>query len=154
MSNRDRTGPEGKGPMTGRGAVDCAGQPSWGYAGRTRSWRTGGRGRRLPRWTRVGPAPAWREPIQEQETEALKAQAEQLRCVVCTTWNGSWPRPTLSACPYRWRSTRPNLSAIRDTALWKAALFRPNDHHKWIGSRRRTYSLVSRYSSTSSPVRV
>ena len=29
MPNRDNTGPEGKGPRTGRGAGDCPLPPSW-----------------------------------------------------------------------------------------------------------------------------
>jgi hypothetical protein len=90
MPGRDRTGPEGEGPMTGWGAGDCAGQPTWGYAGRRfagrrfagprggRRWRHWFHATGLPRWARYGPAPAWAPPTWEQETEALNAQAEWL----------------------------------------------------------------------------
>jgi hypothetical protein len=103
MPRRDRTGPEGEGPMTGWGAGDCAagdyavgryaGQPAWGYAGPMRGGRArgrrprgqGGRQRnrfyapRQPGRARFGPVPGWAPPTPEQETEALKAQAEWLR---------------------------------------------------------------------------
>ena len=93
MPRRDRTGPEGEGPMTGWGAGDCASQPAWGYAGPMRGRRARGRGARgrgrgwqnrfyatgQPRWARFGPVPGWAPPTPEQETEALKAQAEWLR---------------------------------------------------------------------------
>jgi hypothetical protein len=86
MPGRDRTGPEGEGPMTGWGLGDCAGRPAWGVAGRRgRGGRSRGWGWRhwfhatgLPRWARFGPAPAWAPPTREQEAEALKAQAEWL----------------------------------------------------------------------------
>ncbi len=74
----DGTGPNGLGPMTGRGAGYCAGYgtpgymnpiPGRGYFGRSRGFfgRGGGRGRRnwyyatgLPGWNRVGAGlPAW-----------------------------------------------------------------------------------------------
>jgi hypothetical protein len=98
MPRRDRTGPEGEGPMTGWGAGYCADQPTWGYAGAMPGRRTGGRGGRsrsrrwrhwfyatgLPRWARFGPAPDWAPPIPEQETEALKAQAEWLQGELAT----------------------------------------------------------------------
>ena len=90
MPNRDRTGPEGEGPMTGWGAGDCAGHPTTKVAGPMPGRRFVGRrhagpggGRRwrhwfhatgLPRWARYGPAPS-----PEQETEALQARAEWLR---------------------------------------------------------------------------
>jgi hypothetical protein len=98
MPRGDRTGPVGAGPITGRGAGYCAGYPMPGYAnpmpgrfsGRWPVGRRGsgyGRGRRrrhwyyatgLPRWERFGPAPDWAPPTREQQTEALKAQAEWL----------------------------------------------------------------------------
>ena len=100
MPRGDRTGPVGEGPMTGRAAGYCAGYEMPGYAnpmpGRRFSgwWGAGrrgggwGRGQRwrhwfyatgLPRWARFGSAPDWEPPIPEQETEALKAQAEWLQ---------------------------------------------------------------------------
>jgi hypothetical protein len=81
MPNRDRTGPEGEGPMTGWGAGDCAGQPTTEVAGPMPGrHRVGpGGGRRWRRWAHYGPAPAWAPPTPEQETEALQARAEWLR---------------------------------------------------------------------------
>ena len=99
MPAGDGTGPEGMGPMSGRGAGYCAGSDRPGYAdpmpgrrmGRGRGWFGGGRGWRhryyatgTPGWARFGYAPAWgapptRPPTRDQETEFLKAQAEGLR---------------------------------------------------------------------------
>jgi hypothetical protein len=95
MPRGDGTGPEGMGPMTGRGAGYCAGYDVPGYdnpmPGRGFG-RGGGRGRRwrhwfyatgLPGWLRFGRAPWWGAPAgpptREQETEALKAQAGWLQ---------------------------------------------------------------------------
>jgi hypothetical protein len=102
MPGRDRTGPEGEGPLTGWGEGDCAdyAAPGYGdrmpgrrgvgrwYVGRRAAGRGGrGRGQRwrhwykatgLPRWARFGPAPAWEPPTPEQEAEALQSQAEWL----------------------------------------------------------------------------
>lgn len=88
------------GPMTGRGAGYCAGYPvpgsanpgmaARGFAGRGSGAGWGGRGRRnmfyatgLPGWARAGDAPAWgappAAPTREQEVEALKAEADQIK---------------------------------------------------------------------------
>ena len=108
MPGRDRTGPRGMGPMTGRGLGYCAGADAPGYVnpapgygrglGRGRGWWRagrgwggGGRGWRhwyfatgLPGWARFDYPPAWGygpyQPMtQEQETELLKNQAEALK---------------------------------------------------------------------------
>lgn len=94
MPAGDGTGPEGMGPMTGRGAGYCGSYGMPGYAnpavprmglgwrrGRGGSW---GRGRRY-----FGYAPAWgappmygpyaAPPSPAQEVEFLKAQAEGLK---------------------------------------------------------------------------
>ena len=91
MPRGNRTGPEGEGPLTGRGAGYCAGYLTPGYANATPGRRAGGRradrwgpgarGRgRGPggRWARLGPVPSWNPPTREQEAEALKAHAEWL----------------------------------------------------------------------------
>lgn len=107
MPRGDGTGPMGMGPMTGRAAGYCAGYPVPGFMNPGVGWFGGGRGRRnwfyatgLPGWMRaaygypaygpVGPvaAPgAFRAPFappltQEQEIEALKAQAEHFQGVL------------------------------------------------------------------------
>jgi hypothetical protein len=95
MPAGDRTGPMGRGPMTGGAAGYCAGYPAPGYAnpviGRGFGWDRGHRWRRwfyaigLPAWARFGnTAPAWgygpdAPPAPEQETKGLKAQAEWLK---------------------------------------------------------------------------
>lgn len=88
MPAEDGTGPEGMGPMTGRGAGYCSGSDVPGYAnpmpgrgfgigwGRGRWFRRGrgggwGRGR-------FGYAPGWGAPS-TQEAGFLKAQAEWLK---------------------------------------------------------------------------
>ena len=86
MPGGDRTGPLGRGPMTGRGAGYCAGYSGQGFwgRGRRRSWfrgwgwpwrrraamgyPTAGFG-----WPDMSPAPAM---TKEQELEALRGQAE------------------------------------------------------------------------------
>lgn len=92
----DRTGPQGLGPMTGRGVGFCAGfgvpgsmNPGIGrgFGGRGRG---GGRGRRnwfratgLTGWQRAfgwpssGASQAFAAPARDQEIGALKAQARQ-----------------------------------------------------------------------------
>ena len=97
MPGGNRTGPEGLGAMSGRGAGFCAGSSAPGYmsdsgrrglAGRGRGFRGrgGGRGWRnwfhatgLPGWLRLGfgypPAPI----DKEQELAALKQQTEFLQ---------------------------------------------------------------------------
>ena len=102
MPAGDGSGPEGMGPMTGRGAGLCAGSGMPGYAnpmpGRGFGMGRGrGRGRRnrfyatgVPGRGRFGYAPAWAAPpvaaygpyaapSPEQEVEFLKAQAGQLQ---------------------------------------------------------------------------
>ena len=108
MPRFDGTGPQGMGPMTGRGAGYCAGYdvPAYGNPmpgrGFGMGWGRGGgrgRGRRwrhwyyatgVPGWARFGYAPAWgapaapygpyaAPPTPEQETEFLKSQAEWLK---------------------------------------------------------------------------
>lgn len=103
----DGTGPAGWGPMTGRAAGFCAGYPvpgymnpgpAFGFWGRGRGFGGRGRGWRhwyyatgLPGWARAGMfAPYWGAPVwgspppyapqmtQEQQADALKAQAEHL----------------------------------------------------------------------------
>ena len=106
MPGGDRTGPEGRGPMTGRGAGYCAGYNVPGYMnqaarggfgmgrggwgrGRGRGWRNMYYATGLPGWMRYGRAPAWGvappmygpqppEMTGEQEAEYLKSQAEYL----------------------------------------------------------------------------
>jgi len=86
MPRGDGTGPMGTGPMTGRGAGYCAGYGAPGFANpmprRGLGFQSGGRGWRhmyyatgLLGWMRFGAAP----PTPQQETDALKAQAESLR---------------------------------------------------------------------------
>ena len=101
MPGRDRTGPRGMGPMTGRGLGYCAGYDATGYVnpspgygrglgqGRGR-WGGGGRGWRhtyyatgMPGWARAGYSPAWDygpyQPMTpEQESDLLKNQAGAL----------------------------------------------------------------------------
>ncbi len=88
MPRGDGTGPMGAGPMTGRRAGYCAGYgvPGFANAGPRRGlgfgFQGGGRGWRnmfyatgLPGWMRFGYTP----PTPQQETDALKAQAESLK---------------------------------------------------------------------------
>jgi hypothetical protein len=97
MPGGDRTGPRGQGPMTGRGAGYCRGDPTPDFVnrgfGRGRSWGGGGRGwghRRghfgagFSGWRRAGmgwpggggPSPAVFS--KETEIERLKQQAAGL----------------------------------------------------------------------------
>lgn len=90
MPRGDRTGPAGMGPMTGRAAGYCAGYGAPGFAnpipqrgfGFGRGFR-GGRG-----WGGYGYAPqaapppypaAYAQPTAQQETDALKNEAEYLK---------------------------------------------------------------------------
>jgi len=91
MPGKDRTGPQGMGPMTGWGAGYCGGQRGTGDFG-SRGWQCGtgrglqrgggGRGRRnqyyatgQPGWRRSG----WDfTPTPEQEALALKNEAAAL----------------------------------------------------------------------------
>ncbi len=97
MPRGDRTGPEGMGPMTGRGAGFCAGYDVPGYAnpapgrgfgpgmggGRGRGGGRFGRRNRffatgLPRWARFQGVPAASEWSEQDEATALKSQASWL----------------------------------------------------------------------------
>ncbi len=93
MPRGDGTGPQGLGPMTGRGAGYCAGYDVPGYANpgfgglgpqRGRGWGGGGRGWRrmfyatgLPGWLRFGYGPA--AMSQDQEVQMLRGQADALK---------------------------------------------------------------------------
>ena len=106
MPAGDGTGPRGMGPMTGRGAGNCAGYGMPGYAnpipgrglgmgwgggwGRGRGWRHAYHATGLPGWARAGYGPAWgmppagygpvmAAPAPEQETDFLRSQAEWLQ---------------------------------------------------------------------------
>ena len=107
MPGGDKSGPRGEGPLTGRGAGDCAGydlprgagrgyaHPGFPGPGFGLGWGGGwGRGRRwrhwyyatgLPGWARSWGAPAWgygpyAGPVtKEQEVESLKTQAGWLK---------------------------------------------------------------------------
>jgi len=94
MPRGDRTGPDGLGPMTGRGLGYCAGYDSPGYTkgvprggggfgrGFGRGFRGGfgrGFGRGFGYYSGVpayyGAPVNWNAPTKEQELEALKSQA-------------------------------------------------------------------------------
>ena len=89
MPRGDGTGPMGAGPITGRSAGYCAGYGAPGFAiptaprlGLRRGFSGGGRGWRhmfyatgLPGWMRFGVT----SPTPQQESDALKAQAESLK---------------------------------------------------------------------------
>ena len=85
MPGRDRTGPLGAGPRTGRGMGYCGGYDQtvptnptpgfrsgfgFGYSGSGRGWRH--------RFYATG-VPGWVAPTTEQETADLKAQADWLK---------------------------------------------------------------------------
>lgn len=93
----DRTGPAGRGPMTGRGLGYCAGYDMPGYMnpaggfgrgtarGRGRGWRHRHYAAAMPGWGYGYPAPwqaapaYWGPPTREQELDMLNAQAEALQ---------------------------------------------------------------------------
>ena len=88
MPGRDRTGPQGEGPLTGRGAGPCAWEDvpagSLPRFGRGRGGRAPGRGggRRWRHWFYATGVPGWARFADDPpagETAALKAQAERLR---------------------------------------------------------------------------
>ena len=86
MPGGDRTGPEGRGPLTGRGAGYCAGEEVPGYGparGFGRGFGWGGRGRgfrgRGRGWWGFGPAVP---PSPEEEATALRAQSESLQATL------------------------------------------------------------------------
>ena len=81
MPGRDRTGPMGAGPMTGKAAGLCTGnmQPGYGGGFRGNAWcrqglGSGFRGRRYAGRI-MAPAPY----VQADESEVLKNQAEYLK---------------------------------------------------------------------------
>lgn len=110
MPGGDRSGPMGRGPMTGRGAGFCSGSGVAGFMNRGGGGGGRGRGGRgwrnmfyatgQPGWARAGivpapqapnapvephvaPAPAAHQsPVREQELDALKQQAEQAASVL------------------------------------------------------------------------
>jgi len=73
MPGRDRTGPQGAGPGSGRGMGDCSsyeqarGGLGLGRRGAGRGWRH--------RYFATG-IPGWAAPTREQETADLRAQAD------------------------------------------------------------------------------
>ena len=93
MPYGDQTGPQGQGPMTGRGAGSCAGNNMQGSAnagfgfGRGRGGggrRGGGFGFRHNNYGMFGQAPGWNAPLAaapttEQELAVLKNQADSLK---------------------------------------------------------------------------
>lgn len=101
MPRGDRTGPRGRGPVTGRGAGFCAGFLSpffgrrfgMGYGrgagfGGGRGWRHMFYATGLPGWMRFGwggpaflegPPPGTEKQILEGEAEALKSQLDEIR---------------------------------------------------------------------------
>jgi hypothetical protein len=107
MPGGDRTGPEGWGPMTGRGMGYCTGNNSPGYTrpgyrgrgrgfggglGRGRGWRNRYYATGVPGWARAGygvpqpgpvssaPYPTQQAtPVPDQELSYLQSQAEVLR---------------------------------------------------------------------------
>jgi len=97
MPGGDRTGPAGQGPMTGRAAGFCAGNPTPGYVnggGFFRGARRGGGGRRNWYYSAY-PAGFNREPMvgiardlaadttgSQQELAALKQQTENLKGIL------------------------------------------------------------------------
>lgn len=99
MPGGDRTGPQGRGPLTGRKMGFCAGndrpgfqQPVGGYGGYGRGNRGFGRGRGgmgygrgygyrgyYPPYYVPGPAPVYPVPTKEQQVEDLKRTKEYLQ---------------------------------------------------------------------------
>lgn len=87
MPGRDRTGPEGLGAMSGRGAGFCAGSSARGkMSGASVRGRGGGHGRRnrffatgLPGWMRAGFGHQPTAVGEERELAGLKRQAQLLQ---------------------------------------------------------------------------
>ena len=80
MAGEDRTGPQGLGPRTGRGLGNCVttDRPRLGFGfGRRRGRRNWARATGLPGWLHFGESGAIPSPV--DESESLKAQAEQLQ---------------------------------------------------------------------------
>lgn len=90
MPRGDRTGPDGIGPMTGRGAGYCAGSSTPGYLnpmprrGLGRGFGRGmgrGRGFGFRRFQFAQPeniTPVYREPTKEQEVQYLEQESKSL----------------------------------------------------------------------------
>ncbi len=85
MPGRDRTGPQGFGPMTGRGRGYCAGYQASEFGMRHRN-RFGGRGRGYgwQQWYHATGLPGSRPPAAiptapQQELDGLKDHAEWLK---------------------------------------------------------------------------
>ena len=83
MPAGDRTGPEGMGPMTGRGAGFCAGFGAPGYmnAGAVAGYGRGrgfGRGHGFRRFGAWGAAMPYAAPTREQQVDVLKEQSRYL----------------------------------------------------------------------------
>jgi hypothetical protein len=92
MPKGDKTGPEGQGPMTGRGLGYCAGYHAPGYVSNMYG-RGAGRGLGMGRGMGLGfrggrrhgyypfafRQPAYTAPVKEEELYLLKAQAEALK---------------------------------------------------------------------------
>ena len=92
MPRGDRTGPQGMGPMTGKGAGFCAGYTNPGVAfgfgrrfgrGVGRGWRNRFSVAGRPGWDDYGPA-AYAAPVvsSEQEADMLKTQAQGLQAAL------------------------------------------------------------------------
>ncbi len=86
MPGGDRTGPAGRGPLTGRGAGDCAGEDRPGYGplpGFGRGFGPGGGGRG---WGFRGRGLGWYGPptpiSPDEEAAALRAQSEGLQATL------------------------------------------------------------------------
>ena len=74
MPRGDRTGPQGMGPMTGRGAGLCAGFNMPGL-GLRQGWCGGGRGRR----NMASAAPTTEREAIQRQVEMLQAQLDALK---------------------------------------------------------------------------
>ncbi len=89
MPRRDRTGPRGRGPLTGRGFGFCRGYgPGPGFFGGGRGWRHMFYATGLPGWLRFGwggpgflvePPPETEKRLLEEEAEALKGELDEIR---------------------------------------------------------------------------
>jgi hypothetical protein len=77
MPYRDRTGPTGQGPRTGRGAGDCNGQGGAGrFGGRGLGFGRGGRGRGFGRG--FGFAPEQDHSWLENQVQALQSALQSI----------------------------------------------------------------------------
>jgi len=73
MPARDRTGPGGHGPTTGRGMGDCGGEASEGVG--ARGWGRGWGQRLGRRWAGAGS----NTPPAEDDVEGLRAESSRLK---------------------------------------------------------------------------